>query len=116
MLYAVTYIFFRSKQVPIILQQSNGPCPIIAICNVLFLRGKLNLPNNTVEVTFQQLSLLLSAHLQTTVEELCLKNNSNNEESETRIANSIANLEATLQIIPTLENGLDLNLMFEVKQ
>ena len=31
--------------VPILLQDVNGPCPLIAMLNVLLLRGTLSLPN-----------------------------------------------------------------------
>jgi len=37
--------------VPIILQDVNGPCPLIAIFNILLLRGSINLPNGIGEIS-----------------------------------------------------------------
>lgn len=36
--------------VPILLQDINGPCPILAIFNILLLRGSVNLPQGVGEV------------------------------------------------------------------
>ena len=35
----------------ILCQDINGPCPLIAILNVLLLRGSLSLPNDAGEIT-----------------------------------------------------------------
>lgn len=42
----------------------NGPCPLVAICNVLFLRGDLKLPDIPV-VTFEYLVERLGDYLLT---------------------------------------------------
>ena len=38
------------RTVPILLQDVNGPCPLIAIMNVLLLRGTLTLPASAGEI------------------------------------------------------------------
>lgn len=48
--------------VPVLLQDVNGPCPLLAILNVLLLRGSIALPNSGFgEVT--QVSKTLLDHV-----------------------------------------------------
>jgi hypothetical protein len=39
----------------IVCQNQNGPCPLLAICNALILRGQLTLPSGSTEVNSSQL-------------------------------------------------------------
>ena len=50
----ITYIFI-GKKVPIVTQNQNGPCPLIAIINVLLLSGKITLDSAAEVVTSSQL-------------------------------------------------------------
>lgn len=45
--YQVKWIKFRNKECGIIMQNVNGCCPLLAIMNVLLLRGKIQLPLST---------------------------------------------------------------------
>ena len=54
-LYHVKWIGWNSQQVPIVTQNANGPCPMLAILNVLLLRGKMNLPEGCEIVSSEQL-------------------------------------------------------------
>lgn len=58
-------LYFRTKQVQhdqlprrIVCQNLNGPCPLIAICNSLILRGLLTLPSRP-DVTSRELQDML---------------------------------------------------------
>lgn len=42
-MYAVKQIAFLGTPVTVICQNINGPCPLLAICNVLLLRGHLSI-------------------------------------------------------------------------
>ena len=54
--YHVKWIEFRDvAKAPIVLQNENGPCPLIAISNVLLLKGKLQLPEGTELVSLETL-------------------------------------------------------------
>ena len=53
--YHVKWIGWNSKKTPIITQNSNGPCPMLAITNVLLLRGKISLPEGCEVVSSEQL-------------------------------------------------------------
>lgn len=49
--YKVKFIDFHDRKVPIILQNENGPCPLLAIANVLLLRNNIQLPNKSPDVS-----------------------------------------------------------------
>ena len=40
-----------TDKVPILLQDVNGPCPLLAIFNILLLRGSLSLPIGIGEIS-----------------------------------------------------------------
>ena len=53
--YHVKWIGWNSNKTPIVTQNSNGPCPMLAIANVLLLRGKMSLPDGCEIVSSEQL-------------------------------------------------------------
>ena len=53
--YHVKWIKWRGTNTPIITQNENGPCPLIAIMNVLLLRGTVNIPQMVEMVSANQL-------------------------------------------------------------
>lgn len=59
----VKWISFNGSKVPIITQNENGPCPMIAITNVLLLRGKLTLPADHEVVSSDLIIAALSDEL-----------------------------------------------------
>lgn len=42
--YLVKWITWKEKKTPIVTQSENGPCPLLAIMNTLFLRWKVRAP------------------------------------------------------------------------
>lgn len=54
-IYHVKWISWNGKKVPIVTQNSNGPCPMLAIANVLLLRGKMALQDGCEVVSSEQL-------------------------------------------------------------
>ena len=42
-IYIVKWIEFNHQRLPILLQNVNGPCPLLAIANILLLRKKVNI-------------------------------------------------------------------------
>lgn len=42
--YHLKWVKWRGKKTPIITQNENGPCPLIAIMNVLIFKGRIQLP------------------------------------------------------------------------
>ena len=41
----IKWIEFNYEQLPILLQNVNGPCPLLAIFNILLLRKRVKLPS-----------------------------------------------------------------------
>ncbi|GMN32411.1 hypothetical protein TIFTF001_003666 [Ficus carica] len=56
-------IQFLGRTTPIVVQNDNGPCPLLAICNILLLRNNLNLSPETTEVSQEKLLSLVAERL-----------------------------------------------------
>ncbi|XP_064138625.1 ubiquitin carboxyl-terminal hydrolase MINDY-1 isoform X3 [Loxodonta africana] len=57
--YCVKWIPWKEERTPIITQSTNGPCPLLAIMNILFLQWKVKLPPQKEVITSDE----LMAHL-----------------------------------------------------
>jgi hypothetical protein len=57
--YQIKWAKFKGKDVPIITQNENGPCPLLAIMNVLLLKGKIKFTSDTEIISSEQ----MMAHL-----------------------------------------------------
>ena len=51
----VKWIDWQDSKVPVVTQNENGPCPLVAIANVLFLRKVLTLNSNSKVIAASQL-------------------------------------------------------------
>ena len=49
--YKLKTIDFLGRRVPIVVQNANGPCPMLALANVLLLRNQIQLSPDAPEVT-----------------------------------------------------------------
>lgn len=49
--YKLKRIDFFGRSVPIALQNENGPCPLLAIANVLLLRKQIQLPEHAPDIS-----------------------------------------------------------------
>lgn len=85
----------KPHHVSILMQNNNGPCSLLAITNVLLLRGSILLPgpSTRTSISFSTLLKLLSDYLI-------------HQELEP------AQLESALSAIPITQTGLDLNPRF----
>lgn len=54
-LYHIKWIKWKGINTPIITQNENGPCPLLAIVNVLLLQRRINLPSQQTYITSGQL-------------------------------------------------------------
>ncbi|KAJ6578055.1 hypothetical protein B0H19DRAFT_985595 [Mycena capillaripes] len=81
------------QEVKIVTQNFNGPCSFIAICNILILRGVIQiLPPDRVTVSYEFLSQLVGEYL--------LKRHEDVDTS------------AALSMLPLTQKGMDLNPLF----
>jgi hypothetical protein len=94
---------FDNEEVRILCQNENGPCPLLAICNVLILRGKMRLPSNTSIVTFDDLVHLIADEL--------LSRQISPVEQQTELATQ--RIDSVISLLPTLQFGLDINIHYD---
>ncbi|KAH0833383.1 hypothetical protein J3R83DRAFT_12484 [Lanmaoa asiatica] len=81
------------RRVKIITQNFNGPCSFIAICNILVLRGHIEiLPHDRTTVSYEFLSQLVGEYLLTNCPDI--------------------DISAALSVMPSTTKGLDLNPQF----
>ncbi|KAI0229683.1 hypothetical protein L0F63_003614 [Massospora cicadina] len=87
------------RELWILTQNENGPCPLLALCNVLILRGGLTVtPKDEPEIHFSDLIQLLGA---------ALLSRSHQFGDDPKM------LESILAFLPTLRTGLDVNVGFQ---
>ncbi|XP_072139630.1 ubiquitin carboxyl-terminal hydrolase MINDY-1 [Mobula birostris] len=101
--YYVKWISWKGEKTPIITQSENGPCPLIAIMNILFLRWKVKIPPKTEVVSVEQLMILLGD---------CVLNTKPKESSEGLQLNFNQNMNDAMAVLPKLSTGLDVNVRF----
>ncbi|XP_076450790.1 ubiquitin carboxyl-terminal hydrolase MINDY-1-like [Babylonia areolata] len=101
--YYVKWILFNNTKVPIITQNENGPCPLLAIMNVLLLKGKVCLAPLVEMITSEQ----LMAHLGDCVVESKPKNL-----DEAHRVNYEQNMQDAMNLMYKLQTGLDVNVKF----
>ncbi|XP_073298805.1 uncharacterized protein [Primulina huaijiensis] len=105
MVYRTKVVQFLGRTTPIILQNDNGPCPLLAICNVLSLKNSLNLSPDIPEVSQEKLLSLVAERL--------IDSNSNNENKDTGyVENQQQNIADAIDLLPRLTTGIDVNIKF----
>ncbi|KAI3687500.1 hypothetical protein L1987_81197 [Smallanthus sonchifolius] len=105
LLHKTKLIQFLGRNTPIVLQNDNGPCPLLAICNVLLLRNNLNLSSDVAEVSQEKLLSLVAERL--------IDSNSNvNNKDAGYIENQEQNISDAIDLLPRLTTGIDVNLKF----
>ncbi|CAE7482553.1 mindy1 [Symbiodinium natans] len=103
--YRVKDIIFFGAPRRILLQSKNGPCPLLAICNVLLLRNVLKINPDTRYVTFMELVQMVS-------DWLFEANSKDSGGDSSRAANLRESLNSCLEVLPKLNVGLDVNCRF----
>ncbi|KAJ3250873.1 hypothetical protein HDU77_006295 [Chytriomyces hyalinus] len=86
----------NSRTVRILTQNENGPCPLLALANVLLLRSDISIGESKKRISFEALVELLGDYLIRHTSEA-----------------SNDNLMDAINLIPTLQNGLDVNVTFD---
>lgn len=101
--YHIKWINFHETRRPTITQNKNGPCPMIAIANLLLLRGNIDLPAQCELISGERILSILTDHL-------LLRAPENLEEEQ--MLNLESNILDALRLIPEMEKGLDINVRF----
>ncbi|XP_004689503.1 PREDICTED: protein FAM63A [Condylura cristata] len=101
--YCVKWISWKGQQTPIILQNANGPCPLLAIINILLLQWKVKLPPQKEVITSEELMAHLGDRL------LSIRPQ---EKAEGLQLNFQQNVDDAMTVLPKLATGLDVNVRF----
>lgn len=102
-IYNVKWIKYQNKSLPIITQNENGPCPLLAIMNYLLLQQRIELQPSTELVT----SSNLISHLADYIFEHVPKHIN----PDTRL-NYEQKMNDAIAMFPKLQTGLDVNIRF----
>ncbi|XP_051754621.1 ubiquitin carboxyl-terminal hydrolase MINDY-2 [Ctenopharyngodon idella] len=102
-LYHIKWIKWKEENTPIITQNENGPCPLLAIMNVLLLAWKVKLPPMMEIITAEQLMEYLGDYiLEAKPKEI----------SEAQRLNYEQNMSDAMAVLHKLQTGLDVNVKF----
>uniref|UniRef100_H3ACP4 Ubiquitin carboxyl-terminal hydrolase n=1 Tax=Latimeria chalumnae TaxID=7897 RepID=H3ACP4_LATCH len=101
--YHIKWIKWKEESTPIVTQNENGPCPLLAIMNVLLLAWKVKLPPMMEIITAEQLMEYLGDYI------LDAKPK---EISEAQRLNYEQNMSDAMAILHKLQTGLDVNVKF----
>ncbi|XP_064849495.1 ubiquitin carboxyl-terminal hydrolase MINDY-2-like isoform X1 [Oncorhynchus masou masou] len=102
-IYHIKWIKWKEENTPIITQNENGPCPLLAIMNVLLLAWKVKMPPMMEIITAEQLMEYLGDYI------LDAKPK---EISESQRLNYEQNMSDAMAVLHKLQTGLDVNVKF----
>ncbi|CAF3479200.1 unnamed protein product [Rotaria socialis] len=100
----IKWIEFNFERLPILLQNVNGPCPLLAIFNILLLRKRIVLNPDIDAITTERVITLLADYI--------LELDQSKLSDEER-ANYEHNVQDALAVLEKLKTGLDVNLKFD---
>lgn len=102
-IYHIKWIKWKGINTPIITQNENGPCPLLAIVNVLLLQRRITLPPQQEFVTSGQLMEYIGD---------CILEEAPKRLSEGAQLNYEQNMHDAIAIMNKLQTGLDVNVKF----
>ncbi|KAJ3423368.1 ubiquitin carboxyl-terminal hydrolase miy1 [Anaeramoeba flamelloides] len=105
--YYLKKIQFFGKTRSVVIQNLNGPCPLVAVSNALLLFGRLNIPLDFGIINHQQLIEMLTNYLFSIQEK-----NKRSQVSTGQLVNQQQIISDLLLLLPKLHFGLDLNPKF----
>mmetsp|Transcript_6490 Transcript_6490/g.9556 ORF Transcript_6490/g.9556 Transcript_6490/m.9556 type:complete len:553 (+) Transcript_6490:211-1869(+) len=130
MAYQIKSIRYQNSPRKILLQNINGPCPLLAAANALLLRGVITLSSecvrNGVASTDDVVNMLAnralirsqqSSSTSSSLEKTDKEGDDGNDNDETnKPSNHEYHLNEVLSILPTLQHGMDVNPQFTSPQ
>ncbi|KAK0137383.1 Ubiquitin carboxyl-terminal hydrolase MINDY-2 [Merluccius polli] len=102
-IYHIKWIKWKDDNTPIITQNENGPCPLLAIMNVLLLAWKVKMPPMMEIITAEQLMEYLGDYI---------LDSKPKEISEAQRLNYEQNMSDAMAVLHKLQTGLDVNVKF----
>jgi len=124
-MYLTRQIRFLNRKVTIVIQDENGPCPLIALVNALILEGRVSIAKSDVMVSFEELVTLIGNKLLSgqggnggdgSANGGACGSSSSGGAGAGAVADSsgwIAQITSVMDILPVLRHGLDVNCRFD---
>jgi hypothetical protein len=101
-------ISFFQRDIMVLCQNANGPCPLIAITNILLLKGRLTISTDISYISLDEIVQMVAEIIFEESDKIKTSGNySNSEEIQLQ-----QTLDDVFTILPKLAKGLDLNIMF----
>jgi len=129
MAYQIKSIRYQNSPRKILLQNINGPCPLLAAANALLLRGVITLSSecvrNGVASTDDVVNMLAnralirsqqSSSTASSLEKTDKDGDDKNDDETNKPSNHEYHLNEVLSILPTLQHGMDVNPQFTSPQ
>ncbi|TPX51967.1 hypothetical protein SeMB42_g01744 [Synchytrium endobioticum] len=104
----------QTFQLNLLTQNLNGPCPLISLANVLILRREIRLRPDLETISYHYLvDLLGDLLLRKRPHPPAANASSDTAHTDDIIANFTQNLQDVIDILPSLQHGLDVNVKFD---
>mmetsp|Transcript_2398 Transcript_2398/g.3842 ORF Transcript_2398/g.3842 Transcript_2398/m.3842 type:complete len:518 (+) Transcript_2398:178-1731(+) len=103
-IYRIKQVSHQGNKVPILMQNENGPCPLLAISNILLLQKKLRIHTDLAYIDFGQLIQVVGDYL--------VEMNPPHPNPAMQ-ANQQQQIADALAVLPKLGRGLDVNVRFQ---
>eukprot|EP00598_Pedospumella_elongata_P005000 CAMPEP_0184968484 /NCGR_PEP_ID=MMETSP1098-20130426/1537_1 /TAXON_ID=89044 /ORGANISM="Spumella elongata, Strain CCAP 955/1" /LENGTH=351 /DNA_ID=CAMNT_0027490103 /DNA_START=79 /DNA_END=1131 /DNA_ORIENTATION=- len=97
--FCVKPINFLGRPCVIICQNQNGPCPLLAIANILLLQDKISISSDVSIISLAELTQIVANAI---LEKI----------GQSSLPEHVKLVESVLNILPKLARGLDLNVIF----
>jgi len=107
MAYQLKQVQYKDNCLPILLQNENGPCPLLAAVNALLLQGIIELPSFSLRANEVTIETLITVCADRALTHSGLKHNQKQEQGQTE-----HQINELMQLLPHLQHGMDLNPKF----
>ena len=105
-IYQIKRVLYQGNHIAMLMQNCNGPCPLLAIANTLLLRQLIPSPHTDMTaMRFDELAAQLAQYM------LDVNPIAGIPHDETR-ANTLRNVDDAISLFPKLQSGLDVNVRF----
>ncbi|KAM6426544.1 ubiquitin carboxyl-terminal hydrolase MINDY-2 isoform 4-T6 [Liasis olivaceus] len=101
--YHLKWVRWREASAPVVTQNENGPCPLLAVMNALLLAWRVRLPPMMEIITAEQLMEYLGDYI---------LDSKPKEISEIQRLNYEQNVSDAMAVLHKLQTGLDVNVRF----
>jgi len=101
--YRLKKIQFLGNPVSVILQNENGPCPLLALSNILLLRKKISIHTDYASIDHEHLVDLIGSYI--------MEVNPPPKEDALK-GNHAQHISDAIRLLPKLQVGLDVNVKF----